>query len=448
MSCVFLQKPPSRIGFFGLGKSNRDILSRLPESTEVILRSDSSIREIPRTAARIVGIYEGGRAFCDPSEKTLILSPSVRRDRGELLDFKKMGIRLTSDCQLFFDEVRAPVFAVSGSDGKSTTAALTALLLKDRFKKCPLIGNSGVPMLGSLSEENDAYVTELSSFMLSYGRYGVFRGAVTNVTENHLDFHKDFEEYRAAKLSLLQRAKEAVASADDPILAKYLEKSSVYGIFSSEVKYGELRKIYRAQVFYTLEDGHICRSGERLFPAADVRRKESYNIKNLLCALALTDGYVTRERMMRVAKDFSGLEHRAELFYGKDGIDFIDSSIDSTPLRTVQTLNALDRKAVIILGGRGKGLSYEPLKESLEKYAKAVLLCGENVSEIKEVVPRTVNAVLCEDLYSAVKASQEFLSAGDALLLSPASTSYDAFKNFEERGIFFKKAVKEIFNRN
>ena len=445
MLCEFLRKPPPVVGFFGIGSSNSDILSRLPESTEVILRSDVRIGDIPETRARIVGIFEGERAFLEPSEEILILSPSVRRDRRELLDFKRRGIRLTSDCELFFEEVRVPVFAVSGSDGKSTTAALSALLLKDRFKNCPLIGNSGVPMLGSLAEDSDAYVTELSSFMLSYGRYGVFRGAVTNVTENHLDFHKDFGEYRAAKLSLLQRAKEAVASADDEVLKKYLEENSVYGIFSSEGRYGELRKSYRAQVFYTAEDGYICRSGEKILPISEVKRNEPHNIKNLLAALALTDGYVTRERMRTVAKNYAGLPHRSELFYSRDGIDFIDSSIDSTPLRTKNTLEGLGRRVVLILGGRGKGLSYEPICESVKKYAKAIILTGDNREQIRRALPDTVSVRDAADLDGAILLSREYLSEGDALLLSPASTSYDAFKSFEERGKFFKDKVKTVF---
>lgn len=438
-------KIPDKIGFFGLGKSNLALIGRLPKGKRIVIRSDKEIPELPRTEAEIVYVKVGKVALDEPFEEILFLSPSVRRDRKELLRYKQRGVKLTSDCEFFFENATSPVFAVSGSDGKSTTTVLTSLLLKERFVSCPAIGNIGVPMTPTLSERHGAYALELSSFMLSYGRYRFFRGALTNLCENHLDWHKDFDEYKEAKLSVIKRAREAVISADDGVCREYLSERSVYGIFSSEIPYSELKRNYRAEVYYTLEDGYIKRCGENIISTDSVKRNEKHNIKNLLAALTLTEGYASRERIRRVAEEFSGLSHRMEHFYSTSGIDFIDSSIDSTPNRTSATLFSLDKRVVLILGGRGKGLSYEPLYEPIKKYAKAVILAGENSEEIKEALPKDIMTLNSSDLSDAVEISKNILSEGDTLLLSPASTSYDAFTDFSHRGEFFKAQVKKVF---
>lgn len=200
-----------KIGFFGLGKSNLDLLQTLPlERCEIILRSEGKIDRgtLPRKLL-LPKILDGERAFLDIREDVLFLSPSVRRDRRELSDAVARGVVFSSDAELFFENARAPIYAVTGSDGKSTTATLAEkLLLKNR--NALLVGNIGQPMFSSLSRNADCYVAELSSFMLSYITPKVRRAAITNITPNHLDWHSSFEEYKSVKLGIFREAEEKI----------------------------------------------------------------------------------------------------------------------------------------------------------------------------------------------------------------------------------------------
>jgi UDP-N-acetylmuramoylalanine--D-glutamate ligase len=281
--------------------------------------------------------------------------------------------------------------------------------------------------------------------MLFSGKFRVFRGAVTNISENHLDWHKSFEEYKNSKLALFSRSEEAVLNLDDPISAASLKSISPWAITSKRLGYKELRSTFSAHTYYTLEDGYIRRNGENILEVSRIKRREEHNLSNVLTALALTDGYVKRERIKEVLESFSGLEHRSELFFTKNGMSFINSSIDSSPKRTETTLNSLAREVIIILGGRGKNLSYKPLCEPLSKWAKLVLICGENSEEIYKEVGSFCRARLVPDLESGVRIAREVMKSGDTLLLSPASTSFDKYANFEQRGQIFKETVYKIF---
>jgi UDP-N-acetylmuramoylalanine--D-glutamate ligase len=297
-------------------------------------------------------------------------------------------------------------------------------------------------MLPSLEDPKEAYVTELSSFMLSYGKYRFFRGAVTNVSENHLNWHKDFSEYISAKLSVFRRAEETVLNADDNISAEFFKDASPFATLSSVFSYKELKKLYRSQVFYTAEEGFIRRCGDPIMAISDLKRKERHNLSNFLTALALTDGYVSRERIREVGEGFSGLAHRAELFLSLSGMDFIDSSIDSTPKRTAVTLESLARRVIVILGGRGKNLSYEPLKAPLSKWANLAIICGENGDEIEYAIRGCCKTLRATDPEEGARLALGLMKEGDTLLLSPASTSFDRYKSFEERGEKFKDTIR------
>ena len=435
-----------RVGLFGLGKSNASILSALPDGTEVILRSENTLPHLPQTEARILAAYTGERAFENPTEDLLILSPSVRRERTEFIPFLRSGTEFTSDCELFFKAVSAPVFAVSGSDGKSTVTILTSLLLSERFGYSPAIGNLGVPMLTSVSPRARAYVTELSSFMLSYGRYRTFRGAITNITENHLDWHKSYNEYIRAKLSLFSRSEEPVLNADDPLCAAYFDGMTPWGVASVTQGYAELKKKFRAQAIYTKEDGFIKRCGEPVIPISEINRREEHNLKNLTLALALTDGYVSRDHMKKVAREFTGLPHRCEVFLERDGMTFVDSSVDSTPSRTATTLNSFGRRVIVILGGKGKNLSYEPLCAPLRKWASLAVIVGENREEILNTVEGSCPCRTAQDAEEGAALALSLMQKGDVLILSPASTSFDKYRDYADRGRKFKEVIFNYFD--
>ncbi|MBO7196605.1 MAG: UDP-N-acetylmuramoyl-L-alanine--D-glutamate ligase [Clostridia bacterium] len=425
------------VGFYGLGMTNSALLCCLPlQNCNITLRSDGKINgeEIPK-GIRVDRILcsENAREHLD--EDIIFFSPSVRRDRKELKEARARGVIFTSDAELFFERNKRPIYAITGSDGKSTTATLVHLLLTKAGYKAPLIGNVGEPMMPYLTADADCYVCELSSFMLQYLSPSVRSACITNITPNHLNWHKSFEEYKSTKLSLLKGAEMTVVGEDFTLGG---------GIISDRLDFDELLLKRSAKTYYTVENGYICRNRRHLIPISQIKRQEAHNIRNLMMAIAMTDGTVSREAMMSVARNFGGLAHRCELFLSKDGVDFIDSSIDSTPARTAQTLFSLNRRAVVILGGRGKGLDYGELVPALKKYTEEAIICGENADEIYRCVSTHVKAKVVNNMDEAVNVGYAVAKNVGVLMLSPASTSYDRYKNYVERGEHFKEICHKI----
>lgn len=425
------------VGFFGLGASSLSLLSNLPlDRCRITLRSDREIsdRDIPE-GIRIDRILCGWAAASDIDEDIIFFSPSVRRERPELVRARARGVIFSSDAELFFENNRSPVFAVTGSDGKSTTATLVNLLLREGGYKSELIGNIGRPMIESRGA--DVYVTELSSFMLTYLKPQVTCAAITGITPNHLDWHGSMDEYVETKLSLLCGAKRTVL--DD-------SHRSADCLISERLSYEELSRGRSSAVYFTAEGGYILRNKKRLIDLSGTKMKGGYMLKNLMMAIAMTDGYVGAEEIAKVARDFQGLPHRCELVFRHNGIDFFDSSVDSTPARTAATLNSLDRRVVIILGGRGKELDYRDLIPALKKYAEHVVITGENAEEICLALGGELPLIRKESFEEAVICGKELAEGVGALLLSPASTSFDRFKNYAERGDRFRQILAEIID--
>ena len=215
------------------------------------------------------------------------------------------------------------------------------------------------------------------------------------------------------------------------------------------LSFSELSRRYPfAERIYTCEGGHLCINGEAIAAVSSLAKKEDHNVKNALSAIALTDGLFNTGMGIEALFDFSAPSHRSETVAVADGVRYIDSSIDSSPARTSATLSAMPKGTHIILGGRGKGLSYAPLIPPLLHTTGAIIICGENRYEIKAAMVGIDNLrermILCDDLLSAVRAAVRIAERGDTVLLSPASTSFDAFSNFEERGNKFKEYIKNI----
>ncbi len=432
-----------KVGFLGFGKSNRALygyLSRRFRLDFVIRDEGSVLKDAPPSASLLLG----ERCFEPASEDIIFLSPSVRRERAEISKLCACGASLSSDAELFFKTEPESVIAVTGSDGKSTTSALTASVLAASGIKARAVGNIGVPMT-PLSEDKDTFfVAELSSFMLRYAKPRSRRALITNVTPNHLNWHASFEEYVQTKMNVLANADEAVLNFDCSISSSAPALANPYAVFSTEIPFSELKGAVSSEVYFTLEDGFLSRNGAPLLSRDEIAPVGLHNVKNALAALALADGIADKDAALSALRSFRALAHRCELVGEHRGLRYYDSSIDSTPERTRATLGAFDRPVTVILGGRDKGLSYEPLLEALRGGAAAVVLFGENRNALYEFLTRgslPCPIFFAEDMEEAVEAAS---GLGHDVLLSPGATSYDRYANFEEKGRDFARAVKKL----
>lgn len=443
-------KDVKKIGFFGLGRSNTAIAELLASEG---WRGEFTLRE---SSARTEAVFQFGisrsyyevDAISDITEDILFLSPSLRRSEALLRAAEDTGCTLSSDAELFFFAKPKDVFAITGSDGKSTVTYLTSQLTKPTFDASPA-GNYGLPLCNLIANDKlRGAVVELSSFQLSYVTPKVSRALITNVTENHLNWHKDFNEYISAKRNLFKNAECRAIALDTEVCRKIADDGGADILISDIHTSRELCSLYHPELTVTRELGCICVNGEPYMRDDVFLRSENYSIRNFMCALALSYGYTDKDLATELAHSFGGLEHRNECFHSHLGVRYINSSIDSTPSRTAVTLSALTSPAVVIIGGAAKGLSYAPLIRALRLCARAVVLTGESASTLFPLLQSDaeLNGKVYreEDFDSAVTLAVGLAEVGDAVVLSPAHTSYDRFKSFEERGLRFKALIKEI----
>ncbi len=431
------------VGFFGIGKSNCSLISEIARgSAKITLRSDEKIDRGTLPCARI---FEGENSCRDIDEDVIFFSPSVRRDRRELLCALGRGVEFTSDIEFFLKHNKLPLFVVTGSDGKTTTTFLGAKMLDRSDLPTMAIGNIGEPASLHLGTEKGAFVMEASSFMLEYASPRSKRAAITSLTPEHLSWHYGYDSYKMAKKRAIDNADEAVISADCDDLVKMFADRQLFAVTGVNMSPSQMKSKFRAKYYFGVEDGYITENGRRLIATCRLKKQEIYNIKSYLSALALTKEYTDEDKALSIISTFSGIEHRGEIFLERHGVRFINSSIDTSPTRTAQTLSDIMGNIILLLGGRSKGLDYAPLKKAVNSSKIKKIICfGEAGGEIYSALGK--NGVLVEkSLGDAINMALESAEVGDTVLLSPACASYDEFSSFEERGLFFKSRVLSDF---
>lgn len=426
--------------FFGFGATSRaifDIIHPLPCCRDITVRQHGTEHvPLPKGIRRV-------DVDTDAAEVDVVfLSPSVRR---EALTFPSDTV-VTSDVDLFFGDKRENLFLISGSDGKSTVTTLTSLLLFPRFPDLFTGGNIGVP-LALASTKADAFVIELSSFNLRYTSPIGGRAVLTNVTPNHLNWHADLSEYESCKKRLIDSADEAVLYLGCPFSERIARSRRSFALISDTKSHREVQGQYRTEHAITLEEGCILLDSSPLLQVCDVKRSERHNLLNLMSAIAMTVGYTDANRIREVASTFQGLSHRCEKS-NIDGVYYIDSSIDTTPERTRTTLLGLDQRVRIILGGRGKGLSLDPLRAPLLQYADRISVYGDIGKEMLAWISNDAElSRIPHQAFDSLAEAIEYAKCGinptDTVLLSPAATSYGEFADYRERGEFFKTYIEK-----
>ncbi len=374
-------------------------------------------------------------------------TPGLRFDHPSLLRAKEKGSIITSEMEVFFEVCPAKIIAVTGSDGKTTTTTLISKILEESGYTTHLGGNIGTPLLCDTDkiEKDDIVVVELSSFQLHTMTKSADIAVVTNITPNHLDMHKSYEEYIDAKKNVyLHQDSDGVL-----IVNKTNDKSFECRCGAK----GEVRVLgYDSDLAVYADDTSIYAFGEKVLDRKDIRLPGEHNVQNYMAAIAATYKLASKEAIVSVAKNFGGVNHRIEFVRELDGVKYYNSSIDSSPNRTINTLNVFD-KVILIAGGKDKGISYESIGEAIAKKVKHLVLIGKTSDLIKASLDNYVKKAgigadiktdFCKNYDDAVSCARKAALKGDIVLLSNASTSFDMFNNFEERGNLFKSIVNNL----
>lgn len=458
-----------RCAVVGIGVSNRPLIGFLLMRGAIVVARDKKTRdEIGEYADEIEkqgAILKLGENYLDDLDEEIIFrSPGLRPDIPAFAAAVERGAVLTSEMELFFELTPATVIGITGSDGKTTSTTLTGLILSQEYKddektRIFVGGNIGTPLLPMVADmtERDFAVVELSSFQLQGATHSPQVSVITNVTPNHLNWHTGMEEYTHAKTNVFRHApcRRVVLNAENPItaeLGKDVEMPITY--FSSlKESYTEFSLKEGDSAVY-VRDGKIYlwheNTEREIMQAAQLLLRGQHNLENLMAAISLTFEYASAESVREVATTFTGVKHRMEPVRVSGGVTYYDSSIDSTPVRTAAVLSAMPIKPIVICGGYDKRVPFEPLADAICEYAKAVVLTGATAGKIltalsqkAEVQEGRMPIYLQSDFTEAVKLACTVAQPGDAVLLSPACASFDAFKNFEERGMAFRAIIEQ-----
>lgn len=392
-------------------------------------------------------------------EGTDVLAPSggVPLSAPIVAEAQQRGIRLTNDSQEFIRRAPGDVVGITGSAGKTTTTALTGTMGELSGQHTWIGGNIGRPLIGSLDkiEAEDLVVQELSSFQLEIWRQSPRVAAVLNITPNHLDRHQTMDAYVSAKANILRYQDEngiGVLSADDAG-ARALRP----------LIRGRLRSFSRRE---EVADGAFVRGGQiwlrngteqLVCSLAEIRLRGEHNVLNVLAAATLADSVgIPLDAIRQAATTFAGVAHRLEIVATIDGVTYVNDSIATAPERALAAVDAFAEPLILLAGGRDKDLVWDEWVERVSRHVKQVVLFGELAPILEEKLqarraegtessrPRLVSV---STLAEAVAVAATSASAGDVVLLSPGGTSFDYFRDFEERGEQFTALVEELTKR-
>lgn len=405
-------------------------------------RIETTIKELEKLGAkrvekaRVSGMYE----ICD----VLVLSPGIPIDHPLAVAFKRSGRAVVGETELAARYMRCPVVAVTGTNGKTTAVSMLEKILSSSGVRAQACGNAGSPMIDYADfRENEIAVAEISSFQLeTLGSLCPHIGVVLNITEDHLNRHYNMENYIFLKAKLLKNSTEseyAVLNYDDAIVRSFAEKTKARVVwFSSREKVNGA---------YT-ENGNLCFSGETIMPVNELSLVGAHNVQNALAAICAAKLLgVDAETIAGALSSFKGVRHRLEFAGEVDGVKYINDSKGTNVDATLKAISCMKEQTVLLLGGKDKGYDYDKLFAALRSSTVAgAILYGENRFRLFECAARRgyFKVSLCAGFRHAVRLAKMTAKAGQTVLLSPASASFDEFAGFEERGDEFVACVREF----
>lgn len=449
-----------KVAVLGMGVSNRPLIKFLSRMGVFITAFDKNDRsELQKELDELKDLnieYRLGEDYLKALKGFDIVfrTPGMRYDLPELVRAREEGAELTSEMEVFFELCPAEIIAVTGSDGKTTTTTLIHKMLEAEGFKCWLGGNIGAPLLARVEEIEKSHkvVLELSSFQLHTMKKSPHIAVVTNLSPNHLDVHKSFEEYIDAKKNIFlyqSGTDKLILNCDNDITRAFAGEAKgkvLYFSRKEEVKEGASME---KEWLVFKEQG----KGSKLVKAEDIKIPGVHNVENFLAAAAAVMEYVKPQTVEQVAKTFQGVAHRIEFIREINGVRYYNDSIASSPSRSMAGLNSFKEKVILIAGGKDKNIPYDGLGPVIAEKVKALILIGQTASKIEEALKAEVEktgrgkdipVLKCTTYEEIVNTAYKMAKRGDVVVLSPASTSFDMFKNFEERGNRFKELVNGL----
>lgn len=449
------------VAIMGMGVSNTPLIKYLMDlDANITVFDKKSEEELDKSLIEEYAIQGVKFSLGENYLKNLVgydiifRSPSMRPDIPELEKELDRGAILTSEIEMLIDLCPGKIIGITGSDGKTTTTTLIYKMLEAAGYHCYLGGNIGIPLFAKIDEmrTEDIIVLELSSFQLMTLKKSPQIAVVTNVSPNHLDIHKSYEEYIEAKKNIFK-----YQDKDGIVVLNY--DNDITRDFSLEAK-GEVR-YFSTRV--KLDDGVILDNNmikisedkirKQIINVDDILLLGAHNIENACTAIAAVKDLVKPEDIVSVLTTFKGVEHRNEFVRLLNGVKWYNDSIGSSPTRTIAGLVSFKNKVILIAGGYDKHLDYTDMGRYIVDHVKTLVLLGQTKEKIKtatlqEIERRGGNIDLpiieCTSLEEAVNEAYEVASEGDTVFFSPASASFDMFKNFEERGNKYKELVHGI----
>jgi UDP-N-acetylmuramoylalanine--D-glutamate ligase len=445
------------VAIIGIGVSNQPLIEALLQQGIAVTACDRKTREaLGEEAAHLeqMGAHlQLGRDYLKGlCQDVIFRTPSLRPDVPELIAAARSGSTITSEMEVFVEVCPCPIIAVTGSDGKTTTTTIISELLKRAGKKVHVGGNIGHPLLteAGTMHPDDVAVLELSSFQLMTMQHSPHIAVITNLAPNHLDIHRDMNEYIAAKENIFthQSAQDiAVFNYDNLITRKLSAKANGHvRLFSRKEELGD--------GVFLREDQMISRHDgmeRKVLDVKDIQLPGVHNIENYMAAIAAVDGLVPDAVIRDFAREFSGVEHRIELVRTLRGVRYYNDSIASSPSRTIAGLRSFQQRVILIAGGYDKRIPFDVLGPEVVEHVKLLILCGATAEKIRQAVIKAPGyhtgnpeIIMVDDFGKAVEIAAARAEAGDVVTLSPACAAFDQFKNFMERGKTYKSLVMKL----
>ena len=448
-----------KVAIIGLGVSNIPLLDYLyKKKANVTVFDERNIDDISKEIMDKITLYnftfhlgenclENLKGF-----NVIFRSPSCLPTRVELQEEANKGAIVTTEIEMLMQMAPCKVIGVTGSDGKTTTTSLINAILQKAGYNTYLGGNIGTPLFTRLSEmkPDDIIVLELSSFQLMGMEISPNISVITNITPNHLNIHKDYNEYIEAKKNIFKYQNEdeiVVLNYDNEITRNCAKEANSKVIFFSSKEKLDNGFIVDEGIIKECED----KVRKHILNTEDVILRGTHNYENIATAIAATRTLVDLDIAVEAVKEFKPVEHRLELIREIDRVKWYNDSVSSSPTRTIAGLNSFDEEIILIAGGYDKNLDYTPIAKPIVDKVKGLILLGQTSDKIFDAVKqeledehKDLDIYVCDSLEQTVLLAKKIAKPGQIVLFSPASASFDMFKNFADRGNKFKKLVNDL----